>query len=126
RNVEEKDVSEVQRVVDAATARHPELRRISGKRVYELLPDIDWDKGKAMLWLLETLGFDSRSGGIRPIYMGDDATDEDAFRALKQSGIGILVSDQSQPTAASYSVKDPSEVERFLRMLIACLRVPEL
>jgi trehalose-phosphatase len=69
---------------------------------------------------------DSRSGGIRPIYIGDDTTDEDAFRAIEQRGIGILVSDQSQPTAASYSLRDPAEVERFLRALAAPLRAPEL
>jgi trehalose-phosphatase len=64
---------------------------------------------------------ESRSGGIRPIYIGDDRTDEDAFRALEQRGIGILVSEQSQPTSASYSLKNPAEVERFLRALAASL-----
>ena len=125
RNVNESDLAEVQRVVDTVAARHPELRRISGKKVYELLPDIDWDKGKAVLWLLETLGLESRSGGIRPIYIGDDATDEDAFHALEERGIGILVSEPQKlsghPTAATYSLKDPAEVECFLRGLTATL-----
>src|SRR6266478_238814 len=111
----------VERAFDAVAVRHPELRRIDGKKVYELLPEIAWDKGKAALWLLETLGLESRSGGIRSIYIGDDRTDEDAFCALQQSGIGILVSEQSQPTAASYSLKNPAEVERFLRAVPATL-----
>jgi trehalose-phosphatase len=115
RNVKDGDVSKVQRTMDAVAARHPELRRINGKKVYELLPEIDWDKGKAVIWLLETL--DLERGNVRPIYIGDDRTDEDAFRALEQSGTGILVSEQSQPTAAHYSLKDPAEVERFLRAL---------
>jgi len=118
RNVRENAVPNVERAVSEVTARHCELRNINGKKVYELLPAIDWDKGKAVLWLLETLGLETRSGGIRPIYIGDDSTDEDAFRALEQRGIGILVSEQSQPTAASYSLKDPIEVERFLRTLM--------
>jgi alpha,alpha-trehalase len=117
RNVEENDVPRVKRAVGEVTARHRELRRLDGKKVYELLPAIDWDKGKAVIWLLETLGLESRSGGIRRIYIGDDRTDEDAFRALQQHGIGILVSEQLQPTAARYSLKDPDEVERFLRAL---------
>jgi trehalose-phosphatase len=121
RNVKENDVLAVERAFDAVAVRHPELRRINGKKVYELLPAIDWDKGKAVVWLLETLGLESRSGGIRPIYIGDDRTDEDAFRALEQRGIGILVSEQSQPTAARYSLKNPVEVERFLRALAASL-----
>jgi trehalose-phosphatase len=92
---------------------------MDGKKVYELLPDIDWDKGKAVLWLLENLGLDCANG--RPIYVGDDRTDEDAFRALGQRGVGILVSEQPRPTAASYSLKDPAEVGRFLRELVATL-----
>jgi trehalose 6-phosphate phosphatase len=121
RNVKENDASKVERAVGEVAARHRELRRIDGKKVYELLPDIDWDKGKAVLWLLEALGLESRSGGIRPVYIGDDRTDEYAFRALDQRGISILVSEQSQPTAASYSLKNTDEVEYFLRELAARL-----
>jgi trehalose 6-phosphate phosphatase len=117
RNVKENDVPKVARAVSEVAARHRELRRIDGKKVYELLPDIDWDKGKAVLWLLETLGL--KGGNVRPIYIGDDATDEDAFRALEQRGIGILVSEQSQRTAARYSLKNIDDVECFLRTLAA-------
>jgi len=117
RNVKENDVPAVQRVVNAVAARHRQLRRLDGKKVYELLPDINWDKGKAVVWLLEILGVER--GNVRPIYIGDDSTDEDAFRALEHLGIGILVSEQSQPTAASYLLKNPAEVERFLRALTA-------
>ena len=122
RNVNETDVPKVARAVGEAAVRHRELRRIDGKKVFELLPDIDWDKGKAVLWLLEALGLESCSGGIRPVYIGDDRTDEDAFRALEQTGAGILVSEQPQPTAASYSLKNSGEVERFVRVL--CARLP--
>ena len=120
RNVNESDVHKVERAVSEAAARHRELRKMDGKKVYELLPDIDWDKGKAVLWLLETPGLENAK--IRSIYIGDDRTDEDAFRALENSGTGILVSEQPRPTAASYSLKDPTEVERFLRELVAALR----
>ena len=121
RNVNENDLAKMEQAVGEVATRHRKLRRINGKKVYELLPAVAWDKGKAVLWLLETLGLESRSGGIRPIYVGDDRTDEDAFRALEQRGIGILVSEQSQPTAARYSLKNPAEVERFLRALGATL-----
>jgi len=121
RNVQETDVATVKRAVSKVAARHRELRRVDGKKVYELLPDIDWDKGRALVWLLEMLGLERET--VRPVYIGDDITDEDAFRALKQSGIGILVSEQSQSTPAHYSLKDPAEVERFLRALTARLPV---
>jgi len=116
RNVNESDVPKVERAVSEVAARHRELRKMDGKKVYELLPDIDWDKGKAVLWLLENLGLERAK--VRPIYIGDDRTDEDAFRALGRRGVGILVSEQPRPTAASYSLKDPAEVERFLRELL--------
>jgi trehalose-phosphatase len=84
-----------------------------------LLPDIDWNKGKALLWLLETLELER--GKALPIFIGDDRTDEDAFSALQSTGIGILVSEQLQPTAAKYSLMNPTQVERFLRALVAKL-----
>jgi len=119
RNVIESDAFRVALAADAVAARHHELRRIDGKKVYELLPDINWNKGKAVLWLLETLGLESPS--TLPIYIGDDRTDEDAFRALEKRGVAILVSEQPHVTAARYSLNNPEEVERFLRELIACL-----
>jgi trehalose-6-phosphatase len=89
----------------------------------------DNDASRVALWLLETLGLECEN--VHPIYIGDDNTDEDAFRALEERaleerGIGILVSEQSQPTAARYSLRDPAEVESFLRALTADLRAVEL
>jgi len=115
RNVNESDFPKLERAVSEVAAQHRELRRMEGKKVYELLPCTDWDKGKAVLWLLERLGLER--AGARPIYIGDDRTDEDAFRALQQRGVGIVVSEEPRATAANYSLKDPTEVERFLREL---------
>ena len=112
RKLNENDFPKLERAVSEVVAQHRELRRMEGKKVYELLPCTDWDKGKALLWLLENLGLEH--GKVHPIYIGDDRTDEDAFRALGQRGVGILVSEEPRPTAASYSLKDPAEVERFL------------
>src|SRR5262249_47328209 len=97
RHVKESDFPKVERAVSEVAARHRELRRMEGKKVYELLPDIDWDKGKAVLWLLEILGLERAK--VRPIYIGDDRTDEDALRALGRYGVGILVSKEPRPTA---------------------------
>src|SRR5437763_11215894 len=119
RNVNQNDAFRVALAMDEVAARHRELRRIDGKKVYELLPDIDWNKGKAMLWLLETLGLERRN--VLPIYIGDDRTDEDAFRAIEKRGVAILVSEQPQITAASYWLNHPEDVERFLGELIARL-----
>jgi alpha,alpha-trehalase len=119
RNVNENDMPKVERAVREVAARHRELRTIDGKKVCELLPNVDWDKGKAVLWLLEMVGVEREK--FCPVYVGDDSTDEDAFLAIEHRGIGILVSEQPQPTAAKYSLKNPAEVERFLHELAASL-----
>jgi trehalose 6-phosphate phosphatase len=119
RNVNENDIPKVKQAVGEVARHHRELRKMTGKKVHELQPDIDWDKGRALMWLQETLGLEGEN--VFPIYVGDDRTDEDAFRALKQCGIGILVSEEPKFTAAKYSLRDPAEVERFLRALTAAL-----
>ena len=124
RNVNENEAFKVALAVDAVTAKHRELRRMDGKKVYELLPDIDWNKGKAVLWLLETLGLERRN--VLPIYIGDDRTDEDAFRAIEKRGVAILVSEQPQITAASYWLNNPEDVELFLQKITDRLHTTEL
>jgi trehalose-phosphatase len=119
RNVAGSDVSKVEQAVNKIAAHHGELRRIDNKKVYELQPNIDWNKGKAVLWLLQALELDGEA--VFPIYIGDDLTDEDVFRALKERGAGIVVNKQPRLTAARYALKDPVEVERFLRDLSARL-----
>ncbi len=119
RNVDDSDVFKVEQAVNEAAARHRELRMIAGKKVYDLQPNIDWHKGKALIWLLDTLGL--KQSEALSLYIGDDLTDEDAFRALRQLGIGIVVSEQPRSTAARYALKSPAEVERFLREISADL-----
>ena len=77
-------------IVDAILAEYPdELKVTPGKMVYEIQPKLDWDKGKAGLYLLEVLRLDRDD--VVPLYLGDDITDEDAFEALADRGINILV-----------------------------------
>jgi len=116
RLVDSEKVDRVEEVVDKTAASHPELRKAYGKKIFELQPDIDWHKGKALLTLLNALNLDRND--ILPFYIGDDVTDEDAFRALKGRGIGIVVRDEPYETAASYSLKDTEEVREFLLKLI--------
>jgi alpha,alpha-trehalase len=99
----------------AVAARHPDLRVAGGKKIVELRPNIDWDKGKAVLWLLETL--DLAQDDIIPVYVGDDETDEDAFRAIADRGIGVVVGEEHRPTRARYALADPDEVRNFLDRL---------
>ncbi|RWW23801.1 hypothetical protein GW17_00011932 [Ensete ventricosum] len=76
-------------------------------KVEEVRPVIDWNKGKAVEFLLESLGLSHRDD-VLPIYIGDDRTDEDAFKCNR--GFGILVSTVPKETNAFYSLRDPSEI----------------
>lgn len=109
------EVLRIERAVDAAAAALPGLRKAHGKMLFELRPDLDWDKGRALLWLLGALGLDRPD--IVPLYIGDDITDEDAFRALTGRGVGVLVSEESRETAAEYQLRDPGEVRTLLERL---------
>ena len=109
----------VEAAVDRALSEFPTLRKTHGKKIYEIRPSIDWDKGKAVLWILEALGLDGSEA--LPFYVGDDVTDEDAFRVLKGRGIGILVAETPRETSAIYRLNDPKEVGEFLERLIGLL-----
>jgi alpha,alpha-trehalase len=114
------DVARVRDAVLAVAARHPRLRITEGKMVYELRPRLAWDKGQAVLWLLDALHLGERD--IVPLYLGDDVTDEDAFAVLEDRGIGILVGDPPPGgSRARYRLQDPDQVAVFLERLIAIL-----
>jgi trehalose-phosphatase len=88
------------------------FRWATGKRVFDILPRTDWNKGAAVGWIGE-----HAPGGQRlPIYLGDDRTDEDAFHRLPE-GITIHVGDPPGNTCARYYVADPAQVSVFLAWL---------
>jgi trehalose-phosphatase len=91
--------------------RSGKVRVVKGKRVFEVRPNVPWTKGHAALWFTKKLA----SPSCLPIYIGDDQTDEDAFRVLK-SGITIRVGEHSE-SQAKYYVRRASEVVRFLEWL---------
>jgi trehalose 6-phosphate phosphatase len=119
RAVDPAEHARVQELVDAVLAEHPgELRVTPGKFVHEIQPKIDWNKGKAVDHLLGVLGLTGED--VVPIYLGDDVTDEDAFRALgeRDRGVGILVIDPAdaadRDTDATAVLASVDEVGRFL------------
>jgi trehalose 6-phosphate phosphatase len=122
RLVAEDERDRVREVVERMLAERPDdLKVTPGKMVYELQPRIDWDKGRAVLHLLEALHLDRDD--VVPLYFGDDITDEHAFQALAGRGIGIFVGDPDDPevagrtTAADFSLASIDEVEQLLDSL---------
>jgi alpha,alpha-trehalase len=108
---------EVRGAVESIAPGYPDLRVTGGKMIFELRPAIEWDKGRALLWLLEVLGADGEDA--LPMYLGDDVTDEDAFEALEGRGVGLVVrgEDDARPTGAALAFADPDEVRAFLEAL---------
>jgi trehalose 6-phosphate phosphatase len=123
RLVSEDQRPKVGRAVEEILAEHPdELKVTPGKMVYEIQPNINWDKGKAVLYLLGALDLDRDD--VVPMYLGDDITDEHAFEALETRGIGIFVGHADDPevggrtTTADYVLHTFEEVEWFLHTLV--------
>jgi trehalose-phosphatase len=92
------------------------LRVLPGDHTIELLPNIDWTKGDAVRCILNHVEA-LRKQRVWPVYIGDDATDEDAFEAIGDGGLTIGVSER--PIGASFRIPDPAAVEHFLRLISA-------
>ncbi|KAH9732307.1 putative trehalose-phosphate phosphatase D [Citrus sinensis] len=118
RRVDEDDINTLQEMVNSIVEAYPNFRISGGKKVMEIRPCIDWDKGRALEYLLDTFGFNNASDFL-PLYIGDDKTDEDAFKVIRHMGRGypIIVSSVPRETKALYSLRDPDEVMSFLRRL---------
>lgn len=120
RNVAEEEVPLVKSAVYEELDRQDKLKKGGGKKILELKPDIDWHKGRATRWLLETLQQEGKES--IPLFLGDDVTDEDALAAIADDGIGILVGTHGERTAATYRLNDTDEVADFLEHLYDVLK----
>lgn len=119
RLVDKKDMPAFRKVISEVTNPYLARRKIqitSGKKVCEIRLPVKWNKGKLALWLLARQQFLSGENNVFPIYIGDDVTDEDAFRALKRKGLTVLVG-TSGASAADYYLNNTQEVNKFLRLI---------
>jgi len=116
RLVEEKYLQGISNVVDEIMKAHTGLCLMSGKKVYEILPDIDWDKGKAIRWIMDALKIAWNEASV--VYVGDDVTDEYAFRTIRTRGTGVLVSDGPRVSAADFQLASTDEVRKLFAKII--------
>ena len=109
RHAAAEDIPEIERIVRMLIAPHASVFHFAmGKMLVEILPRTGWDKGVAVWWINCCVG----KAGALPIYLGDDRTDEDAFRALPE-GVTVKVGNGAE-THAKYRVADPADVHEFL------------
>jgi len=140
RNVAEEARSRVEAEVDRLLAEPQfagKLQKRQGKMVWEIRPALHWHKGQAVLWLLKQVwGVEPPSAGTDaaeakyalPVYLGDDWTDEDAFKALRTFPHSLTVfvrpPGQVRDTAAEYFLETTEDVRTFLSRL-AAMRTPD-
>ncbi|MFA5093119.1 MAG: trehalose-phosphatase [Candidatus Omnitrophota bacterium] len=112
-----KQVSFIKKIFYKITSIHSVRNKIiikKGKMLLEIRPSIKWDKGKVVMWLLAKRRTFLKAEKIVSVYIGDDVTDEDAFKALKNKGLTIFVGKPGN-SQAKYYLKNPQEVTKFLR-----------
>jgi len=122
RQVDEGKVKEVKKLIESAingvTSRGL-ITVTSGKKVYEIKPAVNWDKGKAIRLLMKKYGKGGWKSGLLPIYLGDDISDEEAYAIIKKYGRGITVhvGERYSDSKANYFLRSPEEVFIFLTHL---------
>ncbi|WP_164730637.1 trehalose-phosphatase [Pelagibacterium montanilacus] len=104
---------EARSAIEAATSEHPDFHVISGKKVFEARPR-SANKGAAIDNLMRVAPF----AGRRPVFVGDDVTDEDGFAAAERmGGFGIKVG--TGETAARYRLDSVGAVLDLFDLLVA-------
>jgi trehalose 6-phosphate phosphatase len=88
-----------------------------GKKVLEVRPAARWDKGKAVATIMEAV-----EAPVLPVYLGDDNTDEDAFRALRHGGVTIRVG--KGETNAQFFIPSVDNIPGTLEAILKLLPAP--
>ena len=92
------------------------LRLQPGDNILELLPNVDWAKGDAVRAIMRHVEVETREV-VWPVYIGDDATDEDAFEQIGSNGLTVAVG--RRPNGAAFQVDGPPAVECLLKSILA-------
>jgi len=98
----------------------PDFQVLEGKMVVEIRPKAA-TKGTAVEAFMHCSPFAER----RPVYVGDDITDEDAFRAVNDAGGVSVVVGSLEPTVATRRLSDVAAVHRWLCAVIAHLETTD-
>ncbi len=111
RKVKVKELGRLIRIFNDIIREYSETFRVTtGKKVFEIRPLSAWNKGEAVEWILQRYGH-----GMMPIYLGDDVTDEDAFKVVQGRGVSIGVGLNCR---VDYYLRDYKEVREFLEEVI--------
>ena len=119
RLVAESQSEEVRNIFERITHNARMRREIQvtfGKKVYEVRPALDWDKGKVVDLLFQKKRGEKEK--VLPLFLGDDLSDEEGFKAIdKYGGIAIFIGEEGGQYGAHYFLRSPAEVDEFLEKL---------
>ena len=116
---EEEQVAEIFAHITSPPLDAGRIKVTSGKKVWEVRPPIDWHKGKAVEAIVQEIKALLNLGQPLTIYLGDDTTDEDAFRVVhRPEDWSIFVGGENSSSNADYFLDSTSEVKDFLSRLL--------
>jgi len=92
------------------------LKSLIGTKALELLPNVDWHKGRAVSWIRARVE-ERINGPVPVVYLGDDRTDEDGFSALTDGDVAIGVGERPHTALIDWRLAGPSSVGRLFRHL---------
>jgi trehalose 6-phosphate phosphatase len=115
----ESEVADAVRRITTPHIERGEIRVFPMKKVWEIRPPVDWGKGKSAAFIGREVKTRLKLSHLLTIYLGDDATDEDAFKVLhRPDGWGVYVGGENRESAAGYYLRSTGEVELLLGRLI--------
>ncbi|NQT89643.1 MAG: trehalose-phosphatase [Candidatus Omnitrophica bacterium] len=120
RRVNGADVRLLKEIFRRETAAYIKSGKISvskGKKVLEIRPPLGWNKGDYCRYLLKKLKGSGKNSPLA-VYIGDDVTDEDAFKVLRRKGITLFVRGEKRSSCAEYYVDSPGAVKAFLELIL--------
>lgn len=104
-------------VISSSDIKNKNIKVLTGKMVFEVLPAIDWNKGKTVLFILKNFGEE-----FLPVFIGDDRTDETVFKEIGNIGLTVRIG-RSKNTSAEYFLRRQSEVYKFIKNIREVLNV---
>ena len=109
------------RALVASVAREvPHVVVVPGRRLFDFVPRVNWDKGSAVEWIVRRARRTRSDGRLLVLCAGDDTSDEAAFAALGRRGVSVRVG--GGPTRAAHVVRGVREVHALLRLLVRATR----
>ena len=107
------------KAIAARIVRDRGLALVPGHEVFDFVPRLGWNKGRAARWIARRMARTLPTRRRVVLYAGDDTTDESAFEALRGRAVTICVG--TRPTAAEYRVAGVREVQALLRRMASAM-----